>query len=184
MNIPHSSGSNKRMDKKQRLILAIDGHDGAGKTTMATLLAQATGGTYLRPFGGKTGAALIEHAAKKEYQQVADLGRAAIHQLLQENDHDVLVFDRHWMTIFTLIPAAYWQDWLPVPPTTLCYAGISTTLQRLAIRTEETFDIDYHTGYMDQYLSLAKTFGANILRTDQHNQEACLAQLLTWAHNL
>ncbi|HEY9259625.1 hypothetical protein [Chitinophaga sp.] len=173
------------MDKKQRpLILAIDGHDGAGKTTMAILLAQALGAKYLRPFGGTTGAALIEHAEKKEYQQVADLGRAAVNALLQENDQDILVFDRHWMTIFTLIPEAYRQDWLPVPPTTLCYAGISTTLQRLAIRTEETFDVAYHTGYMAQYLSLGKTFGANILRTDQHSQEACLAQLLTWAHNL
>lgn len=175
---------NKRMDKQRQRILAIDGHDGAGKTTMATLLAQATGGTYLRPFGGKTGAALLAHAAKKEYQQVADLGKAAIHQLLAANSGDMLIFDRHWMTIFTLIPASYYQDWLPIPPTTLCYAGISATLQRLATRTEETFDVAYHTGYMAQYLQLGKTYGANILRTDQYSQEVCLTKLLSWANNL
>jgi MoxR-like ATPase len=170
--------------KKQPLILAIDGHDGAGKTTMATLLAQATGGAYLRPFGGKTGAALIEYAAKKDYQRVSDLGKAAIDKVLLESHQDILVFDRHWMTIFTLIPEAYYQDWLPLPATTLCYAGISTTLQRLAIRTEETFDRDYHTGYLEQYFQLGKTFGAHILRTDEHGQDACLAQLVTWATNI
>ncbi|MBO9728439.1 MAG: hypothetical protein J7623_07345 [Chitinophaga sp.] len=173
------------MDNQQRpLILAIDGHDGAGKTTLATLLAQATGGTYLRPFGGKTGAALLAHAEKKEYQQVADLGKAAINGLLAANSQDILIFDRHWMTIFTLIPASYYQDWLPVPPTTLCYADISTTLQRLEARTEETFDVAYHTGYMAQYLQLGKTYGANILRTDQYPQDVCLAKLLYWVHNL
>ncbi|MBS0028074.1 hypothetical protein ACTJJ0_06580 [Chitinophaga sp. 22321] len=167
------------------LILAIDGHDGAGKTTMATLLAQETGGTYLRPFGGKTGAALIDSAEKKDFQRVADLGKAAINALLQENKHqEILVFDRHWMTIFTLIPSSFWKDWLPVPPTTLCYADIDTTLQRLGERTEEKYTTAYHTAYQEQYLSIGKQFGANILRTDQYSREECLARLLDWATNL
>ncbi|MCW3463445.1 hypothetical protein [Chitinophaga nivalis] len=169
---------------QQSLILAIDGHDGAGKTTLAGLLAEKLGGVYVRPFGGATGTSLITQAEQHHYQEVSRIGLMAIRDAAAQHDARVLVFDRHWMTVFTLIPAAYRDEWFPLPATTLCYAGMPATLLRLGERDEAIFDRAYHEGYMQQYYDLAHQYGAHILRTDQHDVAQCLDMLVQWATNL
>ena len=49
----------------ERLIVALDGHDGSGKTTLAYALAERLGGTMVRPFAGETGAQLL-HAGERQ----------------------------------------------------------------------------------------------------------------------
>lgn len=170
------------MKKKNNLVLAIDGHDGSGKTTLAQLLAEKINGIYVRPFAGAAGIQLIEHFEKKDYKRVSSFGKEMIAQHYNLYENEILVYDRHWMTVFSLLPESYWDNktWLPLPVTTLCFSDLEHTLSRLKKRTEKSYEENYHTYYLNIYMKLAKRFGTNILRTDQHGIEKCLIELTTW----
>lgn len=163
-------------------ILALDGHDGCGKTTLARSLAQAVGAIYVRPFGGEAGVQLLKYAEEKQYDQVSRYGHQMIQNQINLYPDAVLVFDRHWMTVFSLLPETYWgaPRWQPLPPTTLCLADLLTTLQRLGVRDEEKYSEEYHSYYLALYEKLANTFQANILRTDRFDIEHCLKSLTQW----
>jgi cytidylate kinase len=170
------------MKKCTNLILAIDGHDGSGKTTLSKLLAEKIGGIYIRPFAADAGIELIEHFEKKEYKRVSQFGNELIRKHAEEYENEILVYDRHWMTVFSLLPESYWGDkiWHPLPATTLCYADLEHTLSRLKKRTEKSYEECYHTHYLEIYDKLATTFDANIVRTDQQDMEQSLIQLTKW----
>ena len=70
--------------------------------------------------------------------------------------------------------------WYPFPATTLCFADLEHTLIRLNKRTEKSYEESYHIYYLELYVRLAKEFDANILRTDQHDLQACLVKLTKW----
>ena len=160
----------------------MDGHDGSGKTTLAKLLSEKINGIYVRPFAGAAGMELIEHFEKKDYKQVSAFGKEMIDQHYRMYENEILVYDRHWMTVFSLLPETYWNDkkWHPLPATTLCFADLEHSLARLKKRTEKSYEESYHRYYLDLYMKLAKHVGANILRTDQHPIDECLKQLITW----
>ena len=61
-------------------IIALDGHDGVGKTTLAKALSDQLNGVYIRPFGGKVGIDLIEAAEAKAYEKVITIGKQAIEE--------------------------------------------------------------------------------------------------------
>ena len=92
------------------------------------------------------------------------------------------MFDRHWMTVFSLLPESYWDAgaWQPLPATTLCFADLKHSLARLNKRAEKSYEESYHSYYLELYDKLARHFGVNILRTDQHTIEECLKKLTTW----
>lgn len=83
----------------------IDGHDGAGKTTLARLVAHRTGGHYLRPFSGP----LVERFFRYREQGDFDSLHAMTHETVpglvrQYADAQTLVFDRHWLTMLSVLP--------------------------------------------------------------------------------
>lgn len=170
------------MKKNNNLVLAIDGHDGSGKTTLSKALAEKIGGIYVRPFEGAAGIQLIEYFEKKDYEQVSAFGNELIRKQYEMHDNEILVFDRHWMTVFSLLPESYWSDkkWYPFPATTLCFSDMEHTLSRLEKRTEKSYEQSYHLHYLELYVKLAKEFDANILRTDQYDVEECLVKLKKW----
>ena len=167
-------------------IIALDGHDGSGKTTLAKLLADETGGRYLRPFGGEAGVELLNYAEKKEYNKLSLFGITQINKVISGYSNELLICDRHWLTVFSLLPEEYWDDsaWLPLPPTVLCFAGLDTTLARLGERKEEEYDLDYHSYYLEVYLKLGKKFNTELLRTDQYNTGESLSQLIHWYNSI
>lgn len=171
-----------QMKKNNNLVLAIDGHDGSGKTTLAKALAEKIGGIYVRPFEGETGIKLIEYFEKKEYKALSLFGNEMIKKQEDVYNNEILVYDRHWMTVFSLLPESYWNDkiWYPLPATTLCFADLENSLARLEKRTEKSYEQNYHIYYLELYVKLAKEFDANILRTDQYDVEECLSKLTKW----
>ncbi len=170
------------MKKNSNLILAIDGHDGSGKTTLSKLLAEKINGIYIRPFAGDAGIQLIEYFEKRDYKKVSLFGKEMISKQADMYENEILVYDRHWMTVFSLLPESYWNDklWNPLPATTLCYADLEHSLSRLKKRTEKSYEESYHTHYLNLYVKLATTFGVNILRTDQQDIESAVTQLTKW----
>jgi adenylate kinase family enzyme len=167
---------------KQNSILVLDGHDGAGKTTLATRLAKVLGGVHVRPFSGEVGEQLIWSAKHKKYSSVSVLGRKAIKNTLATHDSRNFVFDRHWMTIFTLVPEQFWEDWMPLPPTALCWVDFDTTINRLKNRIEKKVNHNEHKFYLKRYVYLARRFRCKVIKTDQMSVDSSLEQLVAWAN--
>lgn len=163
-----------------RIIFALDGHDGAGKTTLAKSIAQDLGGVYVSPFSGTAGEIMLWSAENGDFEFASRLGRKLFEHALEVRDAPVLIFDRLWMTVFTLVPEAYWRDWEPLTPTMLCWADINTTLSRLGERKEKSHDAGYHLKYMQKYQTLAQRFSCPVLRTDELSIEACVEQTREW----
>jgi deoxyadenosine/deoxycytidine kinase len=148
-------------------VIVLDGHDAAGKTTLAARLAEELGGLHVRPFAGTAGQLMLWSARQGNFAFTSDLARQAVAYTLAENTAPVLVFDRHWMTVFSLLPESYWPAWEPLPPTVLCWANLETTLSRLAARGDVEMQLEEHLHYLSVYRDMAERFGCHILQTDQ-----------------
>ncbi|WP_221393712.1 hypothetical protein [Dyadobacter sp. NIV53] len=170
------------MWSNNNFIITLDGHDGSGKTTLANLLAKELGGIYVRPFAGLAGKKLIGLADQKDYENVVSFGYETVLGFVNSYSNEILVFDRCWMTVFSLVPENFRHDprWFPLPLTVLCYSDLDHTLLRLAQRTEEKFDVNYHQYYLDLYLELSREFHSNLLLTDKNEIPDCLNQLKKW----
>jgi thymidylate kinase len=163
-------------------IVALDGHDASGKTTLSRRLAAVLGGRAVRPFAGQRGADMLHAAESGDKARALEIAREAVSSTLAEHsDAPVLVCDRLWLTVFTLVPEELQAKWPFFAPTALCSADLETTLARLKARDEAPEPALWHTRYMEQYLRLAQRWGAFVLRTDRSTEDESLAALVEWA---
>ncbi|MBQ0733512.1 AAA family ATPase [Aquimarina celericrescens] len=151
------------------IIIALDGHDGVGKTTLAKQLVEQHNGIYVRPFGGKSGIDLIEAADNQYFDKVSAIGKQAINEaMLAYIDHTrPLIFDRHWITVLSLLPEHNRICWPHPIYSFLCSAELTTIKSRLSKRTsEKQFEDAYHSHYLNTYLKIAKVCGSTVIETD------------------
>lgn len=183
-------GNDLSVDRKhvsktfEATVLVLDGHDAAGKTTLATMLAKSVGGVHVRPFAGDVGERFVKCVNEGEMSQAADIAKKAIKRALCKVDAPVLVFDRHWMTAFSLLGESYWKAWQPLPATTLCWADLRTTLSRLRCRPVNDMHSYDHQHFLEVYQKLAQRFGCNIVRTDILSVEESFELVYSWAKAL
>lgn len=179
---------------KERLIVALDGHDGTGKTTLAKMLADQLGGVALRPFSGDTGAKLLEAGEKKDINSLIEIGSNAIENSISSAKPSVpIVLDRAWVTVASFVhdePEFFsaWHLWIP---TTICWANLETSINRLNKRInsngvehqfEEEKPAEWHECYLEIYWNLAIRFKYPLLRTDQYDVPSCLLRLQSWVN--
>ncbi len=167
-------------------MLVLDGHDGSGKTTLCKRLADELGGKYVRPYGPPFGDKLLKAAEDKDFESVIRTARLALQQVLDELSvhSQVLVFDRLWITIFTLLPNDFHSQWTFRAHTTVCWADLHTTLARIDKRKETKYSEDWHTYYISLYRELAEHYRCPLLDTGKRDEEASLKELLRWAHSV
>lgn len=170
---------------KERLIVALDGHDGAGKSTLAVALAARLGGKAVRPFSGTIGAELMNAGESGDVVKLISIGNAAIEKAVSSVSGNVpVVLDRGWMTVASFVPESdkFFKQWGTWMPTALCWAELRTTLSRLAMRcNEKPKSLEWHKHYLAIYPELAKRSGSLIIRTDLMDYTTCINQLARWA---
>jgi thymidylate kinase len=162
--------------------VALDGNDGSGKTTLAKRIASELKGEYLRPFSGSEGEQMLQSAERGDFDLALRIAHRLVEETLKKSQKSqLLIFDRLWMTVFTLVPEKYWNDWQPLQPTILCWADIDTTMSRLKERNEKVMHgKEYHLSYMEKYQTIAKRYSCPILHTDQMTLGECVTILKEW----
>lgn len=145
--------------------IVLDGHDGAGKTTLAMLVAREINAKYVKPFADTLGDLIAWSFRRKQFDLTNTIALAAIEKIIDENsDEEVLVFDRHWLSMFTVLPKEYHEQWKPLPFTVLCWADEETTRRRLAEKGEKE-SLSNTRYYCELYKELAREYGVPVIDT-------------------
>lgn len=158
-------------------MLALDGHDASGKTTLSKRLAQELGGVVVRPFSGKYGKALELAASSEEIWSVAmeAIGCASNPKSPLE------IWDRYLLTPLSMVPQRASECRGASRTTILCWSDLDTTMRRLEERGEGGEGRAWHLQYLNLYRTLAEKLGIPILRTDQGTVDEIFQKLLAWA---
>lgn len=161
-------------------LLALDGHDGSGKTTLAHSLSIAVGAVVVRPFGGAAGRALIAAYRSGSEARVLAIGREAlIAAMMEHRDAERVVLDRGWLTVATLVPQAVfearWGLWFP---TVLLWCDERVTAARLAARHTDEPVVGSHAAFLQTYRDRFALRPGTILRTDLEDRTSCLRALV------
>ena len=170
---------------QDKRVLVLDGHDAAGKTTLARMVADSLGGRYVKPFDGTLGDMIIWLYKQKRFAQVDALSKSSIEKAMLDNsDSSLLVFDRHWMSMFTLFPSCLRERWFPVPFTILCWSDLPTTIKRLSDRGEEAGNLAEHNHFVQYYKEIAEEFAVPIVDTSLESPEDSLTRILRLTTNM
>lgn len=166
-------------------IIVLDGHDGAGKTTLAHRVAASLGGAYVKPFDSTLGDMIAWLCEERRFVLADQLSRASIEKITRERpESSLLVFDRHWLSMFTLFPVELREKWLPLPPSILCWTDLETTRARLSARGEDPGNDAEHEHYIALYRTLAEEFKAPVVDTTGESVEESLSRVLELAAQL
>lgn len=164
-------------------IIVIDGHDGTGKTTIAKKLAKELDGVYIKPFDGIIGDIIVWLYERKKYKLLNKISFSILEKCIEENNNaNYLIFDRHWLSIYTLLPSKYYNEEFNFPYTILCTANSKTIIQRLRERNnkeEMNWDNDY---FRKKYLEIANNYDLKIIDTSTINIENCINIILEDYH--
>jgi thymidylate kinase len=164
-------------------IVAIDGHDGAGKSTIAALLAERLGGRTVRPFAPPVGSILSSLRNRGQLKAAEETAFKEISKLTAEAGSDLLIFDRHWASLQTMLsmfePYKLSERWYPLPPTILVWTDVHTTRERHLQRGEKPFPRDRDEYYCKSFRQLAADCGLPILDTTNREPIEVVASILS-----
>ena len=142
--------------------IALDGHDGSGKSSVAAALAARGYGSVVKPFSAGLGDYIAHLWGNRHFAEADRAARFAVRAVSRVPGR--LIFDRHWLTMATVLPERYMKAW-ERPKTVVCWADLPTTIERLRQRGEEIGDLDYHRFYLDEYRRIADRAGVAVVET-------------------
>lgn len=158
-------------------IFVFDGHDAAGKTTLAALTARLVGGKVIKPFGDLLGDHIAWLWRNRKFEEADWLARSSIERVLSADDDVSIIFDRHWASMFSVLPQKYWTNWYPLPRTVICHTNAETTESRLRARGEDPLTRELHARYQKIYQKLGHDHGALVIDTTHATIEECMEEV-------
>jgi broad-specificity NMP kinase len=165
-----------------RPVLVFDGHDGCGKSTLAKAVAEREGGVVVKPFADSLGDHIAWLWRSKRFAEADALARASVERVMTSHPERLLVFDRHWATMFSVLPQGYWHSWHPLPPTVVCRADTSVVMRRLDSRGEDGGDPAVHDHFDRVYTELAGLApAATVIDTTDTPFDECVHRAVAFA---
>jgi len=164
-----------------RFRIALDGHDGSGKSTMAARLADELGARLVKPFADTLGDHIAWLWGRSQFTDADRLARASIDRFESLHADESVVFDRHWLTMFTVLPEAYWSGWRNRPRTVVFATDPATTMRRLGARGEDPLSAELHKYYERMYREIAARFNVPVVDTTDSSIENTFEIVLTYA---
>ncbi len=167
-------------------IVVIDGHDGSGKTTLTTLIARRYGGVVARPFTGTVAQEFTRCFNADLFDELNRITLDAVQACLQAYQTvELLVFDRHWLTMLSVLPESLHNRWLPHPATVMTWADPETTYKRLCARGETVRNsLEYHEQYCAVFRELAHRHSIPVIDTGRLTEEEALHTVKQLAEQL
>jgi thymidylate kinase len=163
-------------------IIVLDGHDGCGKSTLAQRVAGLVGGRVVKPFGDSLGDHIAWLWGNERFAEADALARSSIERVLRQNAGP-LVFDRHWATMFTVLPEELWPGWGEPPRTVLCHASLDAVVKRLTERGEEVGDLAQHDYYLKRYLDVVERCPRHlVVDTEENPIHDCVSRIAAFIH--
>jgi len=167
-----------KVAQARRIALVLDGLDGAGKSTIARLVAQAIGGRVLHPYDGN-GPLLVWLARTGQHALADSIAHAAVAMAMDRVPEGVpIVFDRHWFTASQLLSSLYRPGWEPRPFTLLCWADRETTVARMIARGEDRDALEMTQDRVETYRRLAAELDVPLLDTSRTTPEEAAERVL------
>lgn len=160
-------------------MLAVEGPDGSGKTSIAEGLAARLGGRYVKPFEGTVGLVIRWLHERHDYELASRVAWAAATRIVEANlDSPWLIFDRHWVSVLAFTARALPQIWMPPPPTLVCLADRSTIAGRLQRRGASPEELESSAGIVERFERLARDYELPVIDTSQTTAEGAIEQIL------
>lgn len=160
-------------------MLAIEGPDGSGKTSIAQGLAERLGGKYVKPFEGTVGLLIRWLHERHDYSLANQIALASVARIVDEHANvPWLIFDRHWVSVLAFTSPEFHPTWMPAPPTIVCLADRNIISQRLTNRGATAEELTASAGIVERFHKLVEDFGLTVLDTSQLTAEAAVEQLL------
>lgn len=167
-----------KVAQARRIALVLDGLDGAGKSTIARLTAEAIGGCVLHPYDGN-GPLLVWLARTGQHALADSIAHAAVAMAMDRVPAGVpIVFDRHWFTASQLLSSLYRPGWEPRPFTLLCWADRETTVARMIARGEDRDALEMTQDRVETYRRLAAELDVPLLDTSRTSPEEATERVL------
>jgi thymidylate kinase len=161
-------------------VIVLDGYDGSGKTTLAKMLVQKLGGTYVKSYNDTLGRLIWGLFADDEYALASLVARTACRKELDAHRGESwLVYDRHWMTMFTLLPPEYHAEWIPLPTTFRCHAPVDVTVARLHARGEKLdTPREVHRQQIERFETVSERHDVPSIDTSAASPAECLQGIM------
>ena len=148
-----------------RKIIAIDGHDGSGKTSICKRICELLNYQYIKPFSNSLGDLIAWMITSKNYELANQIAMSAIDKALVENPEANIVFDRHWISMFTVIPERLQKEWRDTPFSILCWAEPQITINRLQERKDAGINKWDNEYFCKKYMDISDQFQIPVINT-------------------
>jgi len=146
-------------------VYCVDGHDGSGKTSIATAAAEAMGVKYVHFYKNYRIKYSIDPLSIP-VKKFITLTKNALENSLQQN-HD-MVLDRGLIVPLSVLPKENWDEfgeYFDKIPTVLCYSDVPTTVARLRSREVDESGWYDNAKWSRINTEIAKHFGVPIIDT-------------------
>jgi dephospho-CoA kinase len=117
----------------------------------------------------------------EEYELASLIARTACRKEAERyKDAPYVIFDRHWMTMFTLIPEEFLDSWFPLPFTVLIEAETQTIVERLNKRNEKVdTPFEVHLDQQQRFREVAERHQVAVINTSSELADTSVNRIIS-----